>query len=282
MLRLDALERFHRLRRFRAGTTHDFAVRCAKGVELDFKQVDAIEPTLRFLHDVQVASKDGHLWLNADVFAGPGNLASAASKRLTAPTNVAVKQRLVGQLGAAVTAMTLLVFCVPTPDVSVFCDCLSNRLVWEAFLYGLISAISLNSGSLFGVLSLRLASPRWHGPLTYYRSRVYKALKAMAQESDGLGPRGFSNQICKQFQTATGAMRHETVDWPLCSVVNCAPPLLPIFSGSFLFSTPSGFWLRVRSQPNLLPMQQKAWIQLSRALSQWRRQLQRKSLWHLP
>jgi len=61
----------------RRDITRDFAVRRPKGVKLDFKQVEAIEPTLKFLRDKQVASKlDGHLWLNADVFAGPGNLMS--------------------------------------------------------------------------------------------------------------------------------------------------------------------------------------------------------------
>ena len=59
----------------------------------------------------------------ADKDVDNGKLASAASKRLTAPANFAVQQRLVEQLGAAVAALAPL-----------------------AFLYGLIRAISLNIG----------------------------------------------------------------------------------------------------------------------------------------
>eukprot|EP00929_Paragymnodinium_shiwhaense_P099481 TRINITY_DN61149_c0_g1_i1.p1 TRINITY_DN61149_c0_g1~~TRINITY_DN61149_c0_g1_i1.p1 ORF type:complete len:474 (+),score=93.15 TRINITY_DN61149_c0_g1_i1:143-1564(+) len=46
-----------------------------KGVKLDFKQFDCVEPAIRFLADVGAAKQlGGHLWLNADVLAGPGNL----------------------------------------------------------------------------------------------------------------------------------------------------------------------------------------------------------------
>lgn len=46
-----------------------------KGVKLDFKRKEAVEPALRYLRDTGAAKKlGGHLWLNADVFAGPGNL----------------------------------------------------------------------------------------------------------------------------------------------------------------------------------------------------------------
>ena len=86
--------------------------------------------------------------------------------------------------------MTLLAFCVATPGVSVLGDRTSHHLIWEASLYGLISAISMNIGSLFGVLCLRWAFLRWRGPLTHFRSWVYKAQKAKAQESDSLGPSG--------------------------------------------------------------------------------------------
>eukprot|EP00435_Cladocopium_sp_Y103_P046340 s549_g13.t1 len=44
-----------------------------KGVKLDFKVLECVEPALRHLHSVDAAKKlGGHLWLNADVFAGPG------------------------------------------------------------------------------------------------------------------------------------------------------------------------------------------------------------------
>lgn len=77
MLRLDAPVHSHRLRRFQEDITRDLALHRAKGMKLDFKQVDAIQPTLKFCHDKQVTSNlDGYSWLNADVFAGPGNLMS--------------------------------------------------------------------------------------------------------------------------------------------------------------------------------------------------------------
>ena len=44
-----------------------------KGVKLDFKVFEAVEPALRHLQSIDAARKlGGHLWLNADVFAGPG------------------------------------------------------------------------------------------------------------------------------------------------------------------------------------------------------------------
>lgn len=39
----------------------------------DFKVVECVEPALRHLQSVEAAKKlEGHLWLNADVLAGPG------------------------------------------------------------------------------------------------------------------------------------------------------------------------------------------------------------------
>eukprot|EP00930_Biecheleria_cincta_P103813 TRINITY_DN95915_c0_g1_i1.p1 TRINITY_DN95915_c0_g1~~TRINITY_DN95915_c0_g1_i1.p1 ORF type:complete len:470 (+),score=64.56 TRINITY_DN95915_c0_g1_i1:170-1411(+) len=44
-----------------------------KGVKLDFKMIDCVKPTLLFLRDIKASRKlGGHLWLNADIFAGPG------------------------------------------------------------------------------------------------------------------------------------------------------------------------------------------------------------------
>ena len=44
-----------------------------KGVKLDFKVFECVEPALRHLQRIDAARKlGGHLWLNADVFAGPG------------------------------------------------------------------------------------------------------------------------------------------------------------------------------------------------------------------
>ncbi|CAE7570275.1 FAM151A, partial [Symbiodinium necroappetens] len=44
-----------------------------KGVKLDFKVFECVEPALRHLQSIDAAKKlGGHLWLNADVFAGPG------------------------------------------------------------------------------------------------------------------------------------------------------------------------------------------------------------------
>jgi len=46
-----------------------------KGVKLDFKQIDCVAPTVAYLRDTDAAAKlGGHLWLNADVLAGPGAL----------------------------------------------------------------------------------------------------------------------------------------------------------------------------------------------------------------
>lgn len=51
--------------------------RSRKGVKLDFKLFDCVEPSLRYLRDIDAARKlRGHLWLNADIFAGPGALIS--------------------------------------------------------------------------------------------------------------------------------------------------------------------------------------------------------------
>lgn len=48
-----------------------------KGVKLDFKRAEAVEPCIRYLRDSGIAKKlGGHLWLNADIFAGPGALMS--------------------------------------------------------------------------------------------------------------------------------------------------------------------------------------------------------------
>lgn len=44
-----------------------------KGVKLDFKMLDCVKPTLLFLRDIKASRRlGGHLWLNADIFAGPG------------------------------------------------------------------------------------------------------------------------------------------------------------------------------------------------------------------
>eukprot|EP00811_Abedinium_folium_P030890 NODE_4983_length_1823_cov_18.758844.p1 GENE.NODE_4983_length_1823_cov_18.758844~~NODE_4983_length_1823_cov_18.758844.p1 ORF type:complete len:424 (+),score=92.31 NODE_4983_length_1823_cov_18.758844:202-1473(+) len=44
-----------------------------KGIKLDFKVSDAVAPTIAYLKAKDVAQRvKGHLWLNADVFAGPG------------------------------------------------------------------------------------------------------------------------------------------------------------------------------------------------------------------
>lgn len=61
------------------GTRRDRPVtmscRTRKGVKLDFKSFDCVEPTIAYLRQVDAARKlGGHLWLNADVLAGPGAL----------------------------------------------------------------------------------------------------------------------------------------------------------------------------------------------------------------
>lgn len=51
--------------------------RTRKGVKLDFKLLDCVAPSVAFLMDIEAARKlGGHLWLNADIFAGPGALIS--------------------------------------------------------------------------------------------------------------------------------------------------------------------------------------------------------------
>jgi len=46
-----------------------------KGVKLDFKRFDCVAPCIEHLRSLDAARKlGGHLWLNADVFAGPGAL----------------------------------------------------------------------------------------------------------------------------------------------------------------------------------------------------------------
>eukprot|EP00928_Gymnodinium_smaydae_P018300 TRINITY_DN16972_c0_g2_i1.p1 TRINITY_DN16972_c0_g2~~TRINITY_DN16972_c0_g2_i1.p1 ORF type:complete len:574 (+),score=113.94 TRINITY_DN16972_c0_g2_i1:228-1949(+) len=53
-----------------------------KGVKLDFKQFETVLPSLRFLRDLDAPRRlGGHLWLNADVFAGPGALLSPMDAR---------------------------------------------------------------------------------------------------------------------------------------------------------------------------------------------------------
>jgi len=53
------------------------ARRIRKGVKLDFKLFNCVGPTIAYLRQVGAAKKlRGHLWLNADVFAGPGALIS--------------------------------------------------------------------------------------------------------------------------------------------------------------------------------------------------------------
>lgn len=48
-----------------------------KGVKLDFKLFECVLPALRYLREVDAAGKlRGHLWLNGDIFAGPGALIS--------------------------------------------------------------------------------------------------------------------------------------------------------------------------------------------------------------
>eukprot|EP00927_Polykrikos_kofoidii_P054650 TRINITY_DN49037_c0_g1_i1.p1 TRINITY_DN49037_c0_g1~~TRINITY_DN49037_c0_g1_i1.p1 ORF type:complete len:523 (-),score=70.94 TRINITY_DN49037_c0_g1_i1:134-1579(-) len=52
-------------------------MRTRKGVKLDFKLFDCVEPSIRYLSKIAAAKElGGHLWLNADVFAGPGALMS--------------------------------------------------------------------------------------------------------------------------------------------------------------------------------------------------------------
>jgi hypothetical protein len=51
--------------------------RVRKGIKLDFKHFECVEPTIRHLRDIDAARRlGGHLWLNADVLAGPGALMS--------------------------------------------------------------------------------------------------------------------------------------------------------------------------------------------------------------
>jgi len=46
-----------------------------KGIKLDFKQLECVEPTLRYLRECDAVNRlGGHVWLNADVLAGPGAL----------------------------------------------------------------------------------------------------------------------------------------------------------------------------------------------------------------
>lgn len=46
-----------------------------KGIKLDFKRADCVGPCIDYLRSIDAARKlGGHLWLNADVFAGPGAL----------------------------------------------------------------------------------------------------------------------------------------------------------------------------------------------------------------
>jgi hypothetical protein len=46
-----------------------------KGVKLDFKCFDCVAPCIEYLRSIDAAKKlGGHLWLNADVFVGPGAL----------------------------------------------------------------------------------------------------------------------------------------------------------------------------------------------------------------
>jgi len=53
-----------------------------KGIKLDFKQFSCIEPAITYLRDVDAARRlQGHLWLNADVFAGPGALLTPLDAR---------------------------------------------------------------------------------------------------------------------------------------------------------------------------------------------------------
>mmetsp|Transcript_14625 Transcript_14625/g.28798 ORF Transcript_14625/g.28798 Transcript_14625/m.28798 type:complete len:537 (-) Transcript_14625:16-1626(-) len=50
-------------------------LRMRKGIKLDFKRWDSVEPTIKHLRNVRAVERlKGHLWLNADVFAGPGSL----------------------------------------------------------------------------------------------------------------------------------------------------------------------------------------------------------------
>lgn len=53
-----------------------------KGVKLDFKRFECVKPAIAHLRKVDAARRlDGHLWLNADVFAGPGALMSPMDAR---------------------------------------------------------------------------------------------------------------------------------------------------------------------------------------------------------
>jgi hypothetical protein len=56
------------------GSGRSFAL-TYKGVKLDFKRFDCVAPCIEHLRRIDAAKKlKGHLWLNADVFAGPGAL----------------------------------------------------------------------------------------------------------------------------------------------------------------------------------------------------------------
>lgn len=61
------------------GSRRDFSGRgmgqLLKGVKLDFKHFDCVGPCIEHLRTINAAERlGGHLWLNADVFAGPGAL----------------------------------------------------------------------------------------------------------------------------------------------------------------------------------------------------------------
>lgn len=44
-----------------------------KGIKLDFKHMDCVEPALAYLREINAVERlSGHLWLNADILAGPG------------------------------------------------------------------------------------------------------------------------------------------------------------------------------------------------------------------
>lgn len=58
------------------------SVSTMKGVKLDFKRFECVKPAIAYLRKVDAAKRlEGHLWLNADVFAGPGALMSPMDAR---------------------------------------------------------------------------------------------------------------------------------------------------------------------------------------------------------
>ena len=52
------------------------AIKTNKGIKLDFKYIEAVEPSMKILQSLQPQT-DQPMWINADIFAGPGSGARA-------------------------------------------------------------------------------------------------------------------------------------------------------------------------------------------------------------